>query len=151
MNTKTATIEQSLPITLRLSNNETSLLPRTDTKEQPNEFSDSIDRFDTRWVFAARVQIALDRDQVLDSASDRHDLVCQAQQMGLSSMSAVAIFDVVENAQKRGGLDRMAMNSLSRIPGAREVESELSNRARWLVFGVLFGWALLIAAIMQVV
>jgi len=72
--------------------------------------------------------------------------------MGLGSMQSQALIGIVERADDRGGIDTAARDEIMLVPHSNDgVSGDLSNRVRWLVFGVLFSWALLIAGLMQVV
>ena len=79
------------------------------------------------------------------------DLVAVGSRLGFSEFASRSIIDITENAQLRGGLDHSAKNALLGVPLPTALDHELSNKARWMVFGVLFGWALLIAGVMQMV
>jgi len=70
--------------------------------------------------------------------------------MGFSDMYSRAVVGIVENAQLRGGLDSLAMDELADIPSPN-TNHELTNRGRWITFGVLFSWSLVIAGLMQLV
>jgi hypothetical protein len=108
------------------------------------------DSADPRWVFAMRARLVVERGMLTDQSMDR--LQTQAQRMGLSMMQSKAVIGILERAQGRDGFDHIAHDELMRLPEIEpEPNHELSDRARWLTFGVLFGWALLIAGVMQVV
>lgn len=129
---------------LRLSRGGHGMLPGGNTPSQP----DLIKSDDPRWVFAMRARLVLDRG--VESNESIARLVEQGMSMGLSNMQIRAIIGIIEQANQRGGFDLIAHDEILRLP---EVESESSNilseRARWITFGLLFGWALLIAGLMQ--
>ncbi len=75
-----------------------------------------------------------------------------AARIGLSPMQAEAIVGIVEDASNRGGIDRVAHDQIMALPEIADTNADgLSERARWMTFGMLFAWALMVAGIMQVV
>lgn len=137
---------------LRLVNTQHVSLPAHHRAEAAERFSDTLSRGDVRWLYAVRVQTVIDRGFGLGRPCDRQAMVDAGERMGLSDMQSRAIIGIVEDAQTRGGLDRRAAESLLAVPVPESGPTvELSDRARWMVFGVLFGWALLIAGLMQLV
>lgn len=131
---------------LRLVNAHHAPLPAHHARAGSDRFSDTISRDDTRWVFAANVQMRLEYGH----DGDHQSIIDTGHRMGLSDLQSRAIIAIVEEARARGGLDRSAMRQLLEVP-APDNGHELSDRARWLTFGVLFAWALLIAFLMQLV
>lgn len=150
MSTEHTTIQHSelsrLSGSLRLINTQRSPLPAHHAPGDTERFSDSITRDDVRWVFAANVQMRLEHG----NGEHHQGMIDTGHRMGLSDMQSRAIIGIVEDAVTRGGLDRTAMRELLAVP-ASDSSHELTDRARWLTFGVLFAWALLIAFLMQLV
>jgi len=108
-------------------------------------------RTDPRWLFAARVQVTLSGAHT-PSVGLVDDLLDAAKRAGFSDMHARAMIAIVEESQLREGLDTIAMDELLKIPlPAQSDEPIMSERARWLTFGVLFAWSLMIAGLMQIV
>lgn len=97
-----------------------------------------------RWVFAANVQMHLTHGD----GENHSSMIETGRRMGLSDMQSRAIIGIVEQAVARGGLDRAATRQLQTVP-APDTDHELSERARWLVLGVLLAWALLVALLMR--
>jgi len=130
-------------------------MSRSNTQLQQERFSDTnpnpvIKRNDPRWLFAVRVQSALgDRNQ-FRSSSRRDELIESAVLSGFNPIHAAAMVAITEDAQTRNGLDQVAMNELLTVP-APDLTPLLSDRSRWIVFAALFGWACLIAGLMQLV
>lgn len=110
----------------------------------------NIDVNDPRWVFAMRARLSIEY-QILDEETvDR--LISQAKAIGLNQMQARAVIGIVEDATVRGGMDSIAQKQLMDVPATESSDQEgMTDRARWLAFGVLFAWALLIAGVMQIV
>jgi len=116
------------------------------------EFSDTINRDDPRWLFATRVQITLALSNRTPSQGQFDDLLDIAEHAGFADIHARAIIGIVEEAQFRGGLDSITMHALLDIPSPDpSPDGELSTRARWITFGALFAWSLMIAGLMQLV
>jgi len=152
MQTHQMTIQSSAQNRLRLINAPHQVLPEDYTPSAQTTLSDIIAIDDPRWLFAARVQISLNGSNRTPTQGQFDDLLDIAQHAGFSDMHARAIVGIVEEAQRRGGLDVIAMNALMRIPTpASDTDPELSQRARWITFGALFAWSLMIAGLMQFV
>lgn len=109
-----------------------------------------LDINDPRWVFAMRARLSIDYEILDSEAMDR--LIRQAQRIGLNPIQARAIIAIIEAATMRGGIDQVAQQQILSVSTDDAAEKDaLSDRARWLTFGALFAWALLIAGVMQVV
>mgnify|MGYP006939815894 CR=1 FL=1 len=135
---------------LRLVNTQHDALHTSNTDSAESRFSDTIAANDLRWLFATRVQMMFSTKNRIQSIGQLNDLIEVGVGMGFSEMYARVIVGIVEEAQLRGGLDRLAMSELMDIP-CPVTEHGLSNRARWITFGVLFGWSFVIAGLMQLV
>lgn len=135
---------------LRLVNTQHDALSIDHTESAESGFSDTIAPNDLRWLFATRVQMMFSTKNRIQSLGQLNDLLSVGTGMGFTDMYARVIVGIVEEAQLRGGLDRVAMSELMDIPYP-ETEHGLSNRARWITFGVLFGWSFVIAGLMQLV
>lgn len=105
---------------------------------------------DPRWIFAARVQVVFNGTNRIRSMGQMNDLIECGAMLGFTNIHARAIVAIVEEAQLRNGLDEIAMDELMSIPKP-ETENELSDRTRWITFGMLFLWAFSIAGLMQLV
>lgn len=140
----------SVPNQLRLVNTQHSVLHTDHTQTEGNQFSDAIACDDPRWLFATRVQMVFSCSNRIQSLGQYNDLLETAIGMGFSDMHARAMVGIVEEAQLRGGLDPVAMNELMDIP-TPATDHNLSNRGRWICFGVLFTWSFAIAGLMQLV
>ena len=114
------------------------------------EFSDTLSPNDPRWLFASRVQMMFHSQNRVPSIGQLDDLIDTAMHMGFSNMHARAIINMVEEAQFRDGIDSDVVTKLLNLP-APESNHTQSDRTRWLTFGVLFAWSLMIAGLMQVV
>lgn len=136
---------------LRLINAPHEVCPKNHDERTEQVFSDAMSPDDPRWVFAARAQIIFSSNNRIPSIGQYDDLMACAESAGFSPIHGQAIVAIVEEAQFRGGLDRVAMEALLRIPAPSVESSELSGRARWMTFGVLFVWSMLIAGMMQLV
>lgn len=131
---------------MRLVNNDEPMMREDNTPSIVTR----IDPHDPRWVFAMRARLSIEYQILDDDKIER--LIKQAGGIGLNPIQARAIIGIVEDATQRGGIDRMAHQQISSVPFDASSEQEgLSDRARWLTFGVLFAWALMIAGVMQVV
>ncbi len=110
-----------------------------------------IENDDPRWVFAMRVRAAIEYQVVDEQAIAR--LLDQASAIGLNPMQARAIMGIIQDATQRGGIDTRAHREIASVPvnEAARAADDLSDRARWIAFGMLFVWALLIAGLMQLV
>jgi hypothetical protein len=151
MQSENLTIESQAHNRLRLVN--TSHRPMSDQTNAPAQSAqpESITRTDPRWLFAARVQVMLSGART-PSIGLLEDLVDTAQRGGFSDMHSRAMIAIVEESQIRNGLDSIAMQELLQIPlPIQSEEPVLSVRARWMTFGVLFAWSLMIAGLMQLV
>ena len=136
---------------LRLINTPHDVCTKDHADGAAQAFSDAMAADDPRWVLAARAQIIFHRNNRIPSIGQYDDLMACAESAGFSPIHGQAIVAIVEEAQFRGGLDRIAMEALMRIPAPSVSSPELSGRARWMTFGVLFAWSLLIAGMMQMV
>ena len=136
---------------LRFINNDRDLSPEHHTRENEHGFSDALDISDPRWILATRSQLILQQGGRIQSLGPIHDLIDLGTRLGFSEFASRAIIAIVEEAQVRGGLDTIAKNELLQIPRPSFDDHELSHQAKSMVFGLLFGWALLIAGIMQMV
>lgn len=134
----------TLPL-MRLVNTADRALPkRTIPSSSPN-----VEINDPRWVFAMRARLSIEY-QILDEETVAR-LISQAKAIGLNQMQARAIIGIVEDATVRGGMDSIAHKQLMDVPATESSDHEgMTDRARWLTFGVLFAWALLIAGVMQI-
>lgn len=122
------------------------MLTRDNAPDQP----ESIAADDPRWSFAMRARLVIERQPLNTRAMDR--LMESAARIGLSPMQAEAIVGIVEDAFNRGGIDRIAHDQIMALPENTDTNADgLSERARWMTFGMLFAWALMVAGIMQVV
>ena len=131
---------------LRLSRDTHDALPSVNTPAQTERILPD----DPRWVFAMRARLAISSGA--HSNEDMRQLVEQGMKQGLSVMQIRAIIGVLERAVQRGGFDLIAHDEIMRIPEVdRDAAQPLSDRARWIVFGALFAWALMIAGLMQLV
>lgn len=131
---------------LRLSRGAHGAMPRVNTPSQ----TDLMRSDDPRWVFAMRARLTLDRG--IDSNDTIARLIEQGMSMGLNSMQIRAIIGIIEQANARGGFDLIAHDEIMRLPEAEsDACNTLSDRARWITFGALFAWALLIAGLMQII
>ncbi len=138
---------------LKLVNTQHDALPNDHTKSRPEEFSDTITSItpnDPRWLLATRVQLIFNSTNRIRSIGQLEDLLDCGRAMGFADIHARAIVGIVEEAQLRNGLDAIAMDELLQIP-APNAEEEHSDRTRWITFGVLFTWSLMIAGLMQLV
>lgn len=148
MSTEKTTIQsnhfQQPAAMMRLSNNASSMLPKHNTSHQTHP----LQRTDPRWLLAMRAQLAHQCGECTQAQDVM--LVEQGLKLGLNPMQSRAILSIVESAMNRGGLDNMAHDAISMVPEV-DVNHELSEKARWLTFGVLFLWALAIAGMMQLV
>ena len=138
---------------LKLVNTQHDALPNDHAESRPEEFSDTephIAPNDPRWLLATRVQLIFNSTNRIRSIGQLEDLLDCGRGMGFSDMYARAIVGIVEEAQLRNGLDHIAMDELLQIP-IPNTEEELSTRTRWITFGVLFTWSLMIAGLMQLV
>lgn len=152
MQVENTTRQSSSLNSLRLVNISRTMGHEDHSETVHSEFSDTLARNDPRWLFAARVQVGLNGSKRVGSAHEMDQLVEAGLRMGFSDMHSRAIIGVVEGAQQRNGLDRLAMRELGSITSSAMMsDPELSTRARWITFGVLFAWAFMIAGIMQFV
>ncbi len=135
---------------LRLINTNQGMMHIHHIPDLQDESSGGMSDIDPRWVFAARVQTALGGRPRVQSISQYQELVIRGTKAGFSDLHSKAIIAIAEQAQQRGGLDRITMNELEAIPAVLQTEA-MSNKARWITFGVLFSWSLLIAGMMQIV
>ena len=150
MQSNTLRITPTSQSPLRCANTPLDALRKHHTESAENRFSDTIAGDDPRWLFAIRVQIQYGPSKPIQSIGQYNDLLDVGAGMGFSDMYARVIVWIVEEAQLRSGLDRTAMIELMEIPSP-ESSNELSSRGRWITFGVLFGWSLMIAGLMQLV
>ena len=121
---------------------------RNANKPAGTAYSTQLD--DPRWVFAMRARSVLEREYVQIQQID--SLQEQAARLGLSPMQINAIIGSIERSIQRGGFDRMAHDEIMDLPEASsDGVQELSTKARWITFSVLFVWALSIAGLMQLV
>ncbi|MDF1808853.1 MAG: hypothetical protein P1U42_04075 [Phycisphaerales bacterium] len=160
MQTYRLTTEYNEHESLSFNNAQQDLMRQDNAEFNQDEFSDTIQhllnknnvltRNDPRWMFAVRVQSALGDRIRFRSTSRREELVESAIQSGFSPIHASAIIAITEDAQTRKGLDHKAMIELLTIPSPDRAPL-LSDRSRWIVFTALFGWACLIAGLMQLV
>lgn len=136
---------------LRLVNTERTMMHTDNTESTEIGFSDIIAPDDKRWLLATRVQLAFNDSNRVRSIGQFEDMLEIAHAFGFSDIHARAIICIVEEAQFRNGLDHLAMTELLQIPRPKQSEQPMSNRVRWTTFGVLFGWSLMIAGLMQLV
>lgn len=152
MHTEAQTMALSDSNPLRLVNGSCTMMQSNHSENTHDQFSDTLDRDDPRWLLAVRVQIALNGSNRIHSAQALSRLIDIGIRLGFTKMEARAIVGVAEEAQLRDGLDRFAMLELLKIEKpALHAEHELSTRARWIAFGVLFSWALMVCCFMQLV
>lgn len=135
---------------LRLVNTPHDALHNDHTESAEPGFSDTIANSDPRWLFATRIQMMFSTNNRIQSIGQLNDLLSVGTGMGFSDIYARVIVGIVEEAQLRGGLDRVAMSELMAIP-TPETEQGLSDRGRWITFGLLFAWSLAIAGLMQLI
>lgn len=129
-----------------------NLSPEHHTQGIEIGFSDTLAPSDPRWILATRSQMVFQLGRRVQSMGAIHDLVEIGTRLGFSEFASRSIIDIADSAQLRGGLDHAAKDALLGVPlPTNQQHTELSPRARWMVFGVLFGWALLIAGAMQMV
>lgn len=134
---------------LRLVNAPGALSPGRNAGGEERSLSAPLPHDDLRWIYAARIQLALNHGPSLLAGESMLSLLRAGQRLGLSEDSARTVIGIVVDAQARGGLDRRAMSELSTVP--EPFAPELSARTRWIVFGLLFTWALSIAGLMILV
>ncbi len=147
------TTSVSAPNPLKLVNTQHTMLHHDHIKSHPDGFSDTaplITPSDPRWLFATRVQLVFNSANRIRSIGQLEDLIECGRGMGFAGMHARAIVGIVKEAQLRNGLDDIAMDELLKVPLPIDA-SEPSDRARWIIFGVLFTWSLMIAGLMQLV
>ena len=136
---------------LRLVNTDRSMMLNDNIEPAKNGFSDIIAPHDKRWILATRIQLAFSNSNRARSVGQLEDMLEIADALGFSDIHARAVICIVEEAQFRNGLDHLAMTELMQIPLPKQSEPLMSTHARWTTFGVLFGWSLVIAGMMQLV
>lgn len=105
---------------------------------------------DPRWVFAVLVRLEIERGTLTGAIHDR--LMHSGERMGLGPMQAQALFAITQESLARGGFDSSTRADILSVPApCTRDPSELSDRTRWMVFGALFCWALMIAGLMLIV
>ena len=150
MGTEKHTIARSWPesdgAALRLGNAAPGVLPAHDTQTQHEPLSVN----DPRWVFVVLVRRELERGPLGECDLDRM-IRCGAR-LGIAPMQARALIAVVEQRAGARWAGPDLRDAILRIPaGNHSPDAELSDRARWMVFGVLICWAIMIAGLMQLV
>ena len=131
---------------LRLTHDSGALLPKRNTGGEWEPLAAN----DPRWIFAVLVRIELDRGSLSNETRDR--LFVAGERLGLGILQVNALIAIAQCAHERGGFDSISREEILSVPeSSRSGAGELSDRSRWLVFGVLFCWALMIAGLMQMV
>ena len=95
-----------------------------------------------------RARLAVEQSK--GTVTDYSDMDKAAHMLGLSPMHASAIIGSVERAHRRGGFDHIAMKEVMSVDVPEtDIMHAMTNKSRWITFGVLFAWALTIAGLMQ--
>lgn len=118
-------------------------------RHRPSQ-TDSLHAGDPRWVFAVLVRLEIERGTLSEGSHDR--LLLSGERMGLGPMQAQALIAITREAMARGGFDSTTRAAILSVPAPTDgAHGELSDRTRWMVFGALFCWALMVAGLMQIV
>lgn len=131
---------------MRLVNINAKTMPELTTRTDQQD----MDVDDPRWIFAMRARICIEYNTLDDNTMEY--LVRQGSNIGLGLMQSRAIIAIIQDASLRGGFDQTAQQQILHVPFEDATwNASMSDRTRWLTFGALFAWAMIIAGLMQFV
>lgn len=135
--------ESDRPV-LRLSNTPHAMVHTDNAGDGDGQLSVN----DPRWVFVVLVRRELELGPLSDRTRDR--MVRCGERLGIAPMQARSLIATVERAVGGFGFGADTSDAIRRVSAGNHTPSaELSDRARWMVFGVLTCWAVMIAGLMQ--